>query len=125
MADLTYTLQELEAICEHMRKDVYGSLPAPFDENDNSFPLLAAVAIPELVARIKELDHGYNAKPSEGSAARVTELAQTAALKRAKLEKALADAGLGDASGLDALGLEAFTDDAGDVKIRQKKRAAP
>lgn len=144
---MTYTLQELEALCaaatqgpwayEQDNGDSYvksagdGHVVAEIEESklrtersldDATFICAARTAIPELIARIKELDPDYNASPAQDAVGRVEALSAEAAAKRAKLDKALADAGMGDKAGMDELGLEAFLDDEGLVKIRQKPR---
>jgi hypothetical protein len=120
---MTYTLQELETLCSYMSQDVHRALPEPYAERYLSFPNIAAIAIPELIARIKELDPDYHAAPPIDSVSRAQSLMREAAEKRAKLEKALADAKMGDLRELNAMGLEAFFDEDGQVKIRQKARA--
>jgi len=147
MADMTYSLQELEALCAAATPgpwrwaDFFGGrtlvgaetplggvaviqqhravVPTP---NDEGFIVAARTAIPELIARIKELDPDYHAAPAQDSVSRAQSLMREAAEKRAKLEKALADAKMGDLRELSAMGLEAFFDDDGQVKIRQKPR---
>lgn len=148
---MTFTLQEIEAMCAEAthgpwdwedagngelflsrKQDPDGGFivleltqsavhPTPADSR---FISAARTFVPELIARIKELDPGYNAAPSKETAERVAELEAAAAAKRAKLDKAIADAKLGDASDLEKLGLEAFIDDAGDVKIRPRHRGS-
>jgi hypothetical protein len=148
---MTYTLQELEALCAtatpgpwmwETRSDsglshsLLGGngLAVIFGEHggdaccdeaaDRDFMCAARTAIPELIARIKELDPNYHAAPPQDSVARAQALMREAAEKRAKLEKALADAKMGDLRELNAMGLEAFFDEDGQVKIRQKPRRA-
>ena len=128
---MTHTMQELEAIvatCKaaweaHVK--VEGEdLARDYRAAEIALLQAAIVAIPELIAVIKELDPGYNAAPTEDAAARVKRLEDEATAKRAKLEGAIAKAGMGDTKTLDELGLEAFLDDNGEVKIRQKRREA-
>lgn len=147
MADLTYTLQELEAFCAEaspgrwvlneedctLKSPVDGHTVAQLEEckyhagralADAAFISAARVAIPELISVIRELDPSFHAKPSETSVTRATELMREAADKRAKLEDALAKAKLGNTDELRALGLEAYFEDDGTVKIRQRRREA-
>jgi hypothetical protein len=84
----------------------------------------AVEALPELIAKIRELDPAFNAAPPSDSVARAQELMREAGAKRAKLEDALAKAKLGSSDELRALGLEAYFEDDGSVKIRQKRREA-
>lgn len=147
MADLTYTLQELEAFCADaspgrwvldaedctLKSPVDGHTVAKLEEckqhagrslADASFISAARTAIPELIAVIRELDPSFHAKPSENSVARATELMRDAADRRSKLEDALAKAKLGNTDELRALELEAYFEEDGTVKIRQKRREA-
>jgi hypothetical protein len=116
---MNYTIQELEAMCEAVKN------PTGITEYvraSQSLVLEAAIAIPELIARIRALDPDFNAAPPKESVARATELMREAGEKRAKLESALKEAQLGNMNELSALGLEAFLDVEGTVKIRPKQR---
>lgn len=148
---MTYSLQELEALCagaspgpwtrgeeNETRVDVWSGgevkrmigmlhLPYPARMNppgstDADLVFAARTAIPELIAEIRRLDPAYHAAPPSDAVARATDLMREANEKRAKLEKALKDAELGDLRELNAMGLEAVLDDDGNVKIRQKPR---
>jgi hypothetical protein len=133
---MTFTIQQLEALClatnpgpwklfgDHIEADNGHSVCDTRDYEDANFIAAARTAIPELIARIRELDPAFRADAPPESVARATQLMREAAEKRAKLEKALSDAQLGDMRELNALGLEAFFDVDGQVKIRQKPRIA-
>jgi len=127
---VTYTLQELEDLCAEVERTRL-ELATPVVENQvaaqvrygaamTSLSAAARTAIPELIARIKELDLDFHAKPPAESIARAQELSREAGAKRAKLEDALAKAKLGNTDELRALGLEAYFEEDGTVKIRQK-----
>jgi hypothetical protein len=139
---MTYSLQELEALCaaatpgpwEVLRNtdgrhlvgaDGHGLVLMDVEPEhpDLQFMAAARTAIPELIARIKELDPDYHAAPAQDAVARAQALMREAAERRARLEKALAEAKMGDVRELNAMGLEAFLGDDGQVKIRQKPRA--
>jgi hypothetical protein len=116
---MTYTLQELEALCDRVRN------PETIGEYVTSFEALrgaALVAIPELIARIRELDPSFSASPPEGSTMRAMRLSREAGERRAKLASAVEAAKMGSLEELNALGLEAYFEDDGTVKIRQKRR---
>lgn len=148
---MTYTLQELEALCAAATPGPWfyepdhhgGDLPNDegvvefnrdgerlpiwvgrpwWREEDAPFIAAARTAIPELIAEIRRLDPSYSATPAEDAVARAMALSRQAGEKRAKLDQALKDAGHGDLNALSALGLEAFMDDDGNVKIKAKAR---
>ncbi len=147
---LTYSIQELEALCAAatpgpwawskmddgvtalVRKTETGGLiileltkdAARSCDADAAILCVARTAIPELIAAIRFYSPGFHAAPSAEVTARVEALHAEAAAKRAKLDSALKDAKLGDTEALSALGLEAYFEDDGSVKIRNKTREA-
>jgi hypothetical protein len=133
---MTHTLQELETMCaaaspgpwKHLGGRDFktwdgGDTVSARTTEDAVLMVAARVSIPELIARIRELDPEYHVGVRPEIANRVADLARDSAEKRAKLDHALIDAKLGDTAGLDTLGLEAFFEDDGTVKIRAKPRA--
>lgn len=131
---MTYTLQELEAMCAEVKdftdrisgmgefdRDVFQSQLVSSQER---LRIASAVAIPELITRIKDLDPDYNLKPSEGEVERAMRLSREAGEKRAKLAGALEKAKMGSLEELNAMNLEALFAEDGSVQIRQKQRQA-